>query len=252
MSEGLRGPRLRSQRRLALQMSCEGSGRAAELAAQHVRLALQHPGPAERSRIFQAPARYQKTACRARIRAKTRQNLTEVVACPGTRGQARPAGHARLPHEHDLSLFRTSCCPPRAGTRRTISTPATCTFIHLLSAAVDPVWQARSDWEIYKGFAKAFPRSASAIWASRRRSLTPLLHDTPTELAQAIGVQDWKAASDDPGKTAPKSRWSSVTTRTPYKRFTALGPLMNKLGNGGGASPGRPSSRSRSSASSTA
>jgi nitrate reductase alpha subunit len=29
-------------------------------------------------------------------------------------------------------------------------------FIHPLSAAVDPVWQARSDWEIYKGFAKAF------------------------------------------------------------------------------------------------
>ena len=29
-------------------------------------------------------------------------------------------------------------------------------FIHPLSAAVDPVWQAQSDWEIYKGFAKTF------------------------------------------------------------------------------------------------
>ncbi|MBP7958332.1 MAG: nitrate reductase subunit alpha, partial [Ottowia sp.] len=28
-------------------------------------------------------------------------------------------------------------------------------FIHPLSAAVDPAWQSRSDWEIYKGFAKA-------------------------------------------------------------------------------------------------
>src|SRR5205814_8459168 len=29
-------------------------------------------------------------------------------------------------------------------------------FIHPLSAAVDPAWEARSDWEIYKNLAKAF------------------------------------------------------------------------------------------------
>src|SRR5439155_1186195 len=29
-------------------------------------------------------------------------------------------------------------------------------FIHPLSTAVDPAWQSRSDWEIYKGFAKKF------------------------------------------------------------------------------------------------
>src|SRR5690242_15689833 len=29
-------------------------------------------------------------------------------------------------------------------------------FIHPLSTAVDPAWQSRSDWEIYKGIAKAF------------------------------------------------------------------------------------------------
>ena len=31
-------------------------------------------------------------------------------------------------------------------------------FIHPLSAAVDPVWQSRSDWEIYKGFAEDVQR----------------------------------------------------------------------------------------------
>ena len=30
-----------------------------------------------------------------------------------------------------------------------------------------------------------------------------------------------------------------------YARFTALGPLMTTIGNGGKASPGRPSARSR-------
>ena len=29
-------------------------------------------------------------------------------------------------------------------------------FIHPLSAAVDPAWESRSDWEIYKGIAKHF------------------------------------------------------------------------------------------------
>lgn len=29
-------------------------------------------------------------------------------------------------------------------------------FIHPLSAAVDPAWESKSDWEIYKGIAKVF------------------------------------------------------------------------------------------------
>lgn len=29
-------------------------------------------------------------------------------------------------------------------------------FIHPLSAAIDPVWESRSDWEIYKGIAIEF------------------------------------------------------------------------------------------------
>ncbi len=36
-------------------------------------------------------------------------------------------------------------------------------FIHPLSAAVDPAWKSRSDWEIYKGIAKVFSDGASAI-----------------------------------------------------------------------------------------
>ena len=31
-------------------------------------------------------------------------------------------------------------------------------FIHPLTSAADPAWEARSDWEIYKGIAKAFSR----------------------------------------------------------------------------------------------
>ena len=42
-------------------------------------------------------------------------------------------------------------------------------FIHPLSAAVDPAWEARSDWEIYKGDRRrSSPRSRRRCWASRR------------------------------------------------------------------------------------
>jgi nitrate reductase alpha subunit len=52
-------------------------------------------------------------------------------------------------------------------------------FIHPLSAAVDPAWEAKSDWEIYKDIAKTFSRSASATsikrptWCWCRCSTTP-------------------------------------------------------------------------------
>ena len=35
-------------------------------------------------------------------------------------------------------------------------------FIHPLSAAVGPVWESRSDWEIFKGIAKKFSEVAAA------------------------------------------------------------------------------------------
>ncbi|VFR30616.1 Respiratory nitrate reductase alpha chain [plant metagenome] len=109
-------------------------------------------------------------------------------------------------------------------------------FIHPLSAAVDPVWESRSDWEIYKGFAKAFSEvCVGHLGVERDVVLTPLMHDTPQELAQPDGVSEWKKGQCElvPGKTAPQV--TVVTRDYPnlYKQFTALGPLMDKLGNGG-------------------
>jgi len=109
-------------------------------------------------------------------------------------------------------------------------------FIHPLSAAVDPVWQSRSDWEIYKGFAQAFSEvCVGHLGVEREVVLTPLMHDTPAELAQPFEVKDWKKGECDliPGKTAPQVTVVERDYPNTYKRFTALGPLMNKLGNGG-------------------
>ncbi len=109
-------------------------------------------------------------------------------------------------------------------------------FIHPLSTAVDPAWESRSDWEIYKGFARKFSEICPPhLGVEKEVVLSPLMHDTPAELAQPFGVQDWKRGECDliPGKTAPNIAVVERDYPNVYKRFTALGPLMNKVGNGG-------------------
>ncbi|CAI9408953.1 Respiratory nitrate reductase 1 alpha chain [Pleomorphomonas sp. T1.2MG-36] len=109
-------------------------------------------------------------------------------------------------------------------------------FIHPLSAAVDPAWEARSDWEIYKGLAKAFSAIAPEVLGVEEDVvLTPIQHDSPGEIAQAFDVADWKRGEIDPipGRTMPAV--SVVKRDYPhiFERFTALGPLMTDVGNGG-------------------
>ncbi|HOI64997.1 MAG TPA: nitrate reductase subunit alpha [Thiomonas arsenitoxydans] len=109
-------------------------------------------------------------------------------------------------------------------------------FIHPLSAAVDPSWEARSDWEIFKGFAKTFSEiCVGHLGVEQDVILTPMMHDTPAELGQATAVQDWKKGECDliPGKTAPQITVVEHDYPNTFKRFTSLGPLMDKLGNGG-------------------
>ncbi len=109
-------------------------------------------------------------------------------------------------------------------------------FIHPLSAAVDPAWEARSDWDIYKAIAKKFSEVCVGHLALEKDLvLTPTLHDTPGELAQALDVKDWKKGECAfvPGKTAPQLTVVERDYPNTYKKFTALGPLMAKIGNGG-------------------
>ncbi|MGA8146270.1 MAG: nitrate reductase subunit alpha [Gallionellaceae bacterium] len=109
-------------------------------------------------------------------------------------------------------------------------------FIHPLSTAVDPAWQSKSDWEIYKGFAKKFSEvCVGHLGVEKELVLTPLMHDSPAELAQALDVKDWKRGECEliPGKTAPQMAVIERDYPNVYKRFIALGPLMNKMGNGG-------------------
>ena len=108
-------------------------------------------------------------------------------------------------------------------------------FIHPLTSAVDPVWEARSDWEIYKAIAKAFSAVAGEVLGVEKDVvLTPSQHDSPGELGQAFEPKDWKKGECDPipGKTMPTVTVVERDYPNLYKRFTALGPLMDSIGNG--------------------
>ena len=109
-------------------------------------------------------------------------------------------------------------------------------FIHPLSTAVDPVWESRSDWNIYKGIAEKFSEVAVGHLGVEKDLVTvPMLHDTPGELAQPFDVKEWKKGECDliPGLTAPNMVVVERDYPNTYKKFSSLGPLIEKLGNGG-------------------
>jgi nitrate reductase alpha subunit len=109
-------------------------------------------------------------------------------------------------------------------------------FIHPLTKAVDPAWEARSDWDIFKGIAEKFSEIApEELGVEQDVVMTPILHDTPGEIAQPFDVKDWKKGEVEPipGKTMPQVTVVERDYPNLFKRYTSLGPLLEKLGNGG-------------------
>ena len=110
-------------------------------------------------------------------------------------------------------------------------------FIHPLTAAIDPVWESRSDWEIYKGLSVTFSEIVRKYNCFDKIEedvvLTPLLHDTIQELGQGLTVKDWK--TDDiqmiPGKTMPNITIVERNYDSIDLQFMSLGPLLKKSGN---------------------
>ncbi len=109
-------------------------------------------------------------------------------------------------------------------------------FIHPFSVAVDPVYESKSDWEIFKAIARQFSKLAEGQLGNEKDVvLTPILHDTAGELAQPFEVRDWKKGECplEPGVTGPNISVVERDYPAVYDRFTSLGPLLDSLGNGG-------------------
>ncbi|MBW3217071.1 molybdopterin-dependent oxidoreductase, partial [Salmonella enterica subsp. enterica serovar Javiana] len=67
-------------------------------------------------------------------------------------------------------------------------------FVHPFNPAIGSPWEARSDWDIFTSLSKAVSDLAKKIDLEPMKEVvaTPLLHDTPQELAQPLGkIKDW-------------------------------------------------------------
>jgi nitrate reductase / nitrite oxidoreductase, alpha subunit len=114
-------------------------------------------------------------------------------------------------------------------------------FIHPLSKAIDPVWESRSDWDIFKGLAKKFSELCVSktgvvhLGVETDVVTQPTMHDTPEELGQPFGVKAWWKGECEaiPGVTMPNIAVVERDYPNTYARFTSVGPLLEKLGNGG-------------------
>ncbi len=109
-------------------------------------------------------------------------------------------------------------------------------FIHPFSKAVDPLWEARSDWDIFKGLSKKFSElTGNHLGKEKDIVLLPLQHDSPMEMSETAYAEDWKETGSDlkPGKNMSKIIELIRDYPETYNRFTTLGPLMQKIGNGG-------------------
>lgn len=101
-------------------------------------------------------------------------------------------------------------------------------FIHPLNAAIDPAWEAKTDWNQFKAIAEKFSELAE-IHLGKRKDIVavPLLHDSPEEIGQP-NVRDWRKGEVEPipGKTMPSLTIVTRDYPNTHKMMTALGPLL--------------------------
>ncbi|ANP50607.1 nitrate reductase alpha subunit [Streptomyces griseochromogenes] len=106
--------------------------------------------------------------------------------------------------------------------------------VHSFTPAVDPPWQARTDFEAFKALAERLSELAVDHLGVRKDLVaTPLQHDTPDETAQPGGVVlDWKRGQCDPvpGRTLPNLTVVERDYTAIGAKFAALGPLAEGLG----------------------
>ncbi|WP_054950099.1 nitrate reductase subunit alpha [Numidum massiliense] len=107
-------------------------------------------------------------------------------------------------------------------------------FIHPFNPAIPTPWESRSDWDIFRTLAKAVTEVADEAELAPLNDVvaTPLLHDTPQELAQPLGhIADWSKGDCEPipGQTMPQIHIVERDYRRIFDKFTALGPNIKKL-----------------------
>lgn len=106
-------------------------------------------------------------------------------------------------------------------------------FIHPFNPAVDPLWESKSDWDIYKTLAKSVSDLAKTHMKGTFKDVvtTPLAHDSKQEISTSYGiVKDWSKGEIEaiPGKTMPGFAVVERDYTAIYDKYVSVGPLLEK------------------------
>lgn len=106
-------------------------------------------------------------------------------------------------------------------------------FIHPFNPAVDPLWESKSDWDIYKTLAKSVSDLAKTHMKGTVKDVvtTPLAHDSKQEISTPYGiVKDWSKGEIEaiPGKTMPGFAVVERDYTAIYDKYISVGPLLEK------------------------
>ena len=107
-------------------------------------------------------------------------------------------------------------------------------FIHAFTPAINPPWETKSDYDTFHELAqKVSELTVGHVEKVHDLVAVPLQHDTPDAMAVPSGnVADWRDGSAPfiPGQTAPKFVLVERDYTQLGAKWSALGPLMEKLG----------------------
>jgi nitrate reductase / nitrite oxidoreductase, alpha subunit len=107
-------------------------------------------------------------------------------------------------------------------------------FIHAFTPAIDPPWEAKSDFDAFHLIARRLSDLAGTHLGVRHDLVSvPLQHDTPGETAQPGGVvRDWRRGdvAPIPGRTMPMLQVVERDYTAIADKLATLGPLAESLG----------------------
>lgn len=105
-------------------------------------------------------------------------------------------------------------------------------FVHAFDAAIDPPWQARTDFQVFQTLAGLVSAMAvEHLGVQTDVVASPISHDTPDEFANPGGVvPDVAVVGLVPGVTMPKLAAIERDYTAVLDKFNAIGPLADGAG----------------------
>ncbi len=108
-------------------------------------------------------------------------------------------------------------------------------FIHPLGQAIAPVWESKTDWDIFKQIARVTSELAEKYLSEPQKDVvtSPIAHDSAGEIAQPE-IKDWYKGECEaiPGKTMHKIAVVDRDYTKIYDKYISLGDNIRKNGLG--------------------